>query len=115
MDRSFAAAQVKKIVETAVPFWISPARDSDRFFVTGANDNKTAEANHRFSGCSHLSVAPDLAKPICKRPCLIGWIETDNVEPLARCALGAHRRVDPVPDRWMRLLQRFELHRHIVK
>src|SRR5579883_1982924 len=46
---------------------------------------------------------------------LVRWIEADNVKTAFGRALGAVRRMDAVPDRRVRLLQRRKLHRHVVE
>src|SRR5262249_8967139 len=42
-------------------------------------------------------------------------VETNHVEIAARGAFGALRRVNAIPDRGMRFLQRLDFHRHAAE
>src|SRR5262249_61619844 len=58
---------------------------------------------------------PDLAIAIDKAPSFRGRIQADDMQTLACRSLGAVDRVDAIPDWRMRLLQRFQLHRHVLE
>src|SRR5262249_3672116 len=103
------------MIKAPVPFWIGAPRDSDCFFIRVGDHNKSAEADIGHRTFCPAGFAPDLAIAIDKAPSFRGGVQADDVQTLACRAFGAVDRVDAIPDRRMRLLQRFQFHRDILK
>src|SRR5262245_21695265 len=103
------------MIKASVPLWIGAARDSDCFFIRIGDHNKSAEADIGHRTFCPARFPPDLAIAIDKAACFRGRIQADDMQALACCPLGAVDRVDAIPDRWIRLLQRFQLHRDVLE
>src|SRR5262249_60034191 len=98
--------------EARVPDEVGAARQRQRRGVARRNDDEAAEAELGESGRARVNLRPDSAIAIDGKPGFIWRVETDHVEISARGALGALWRMNPIPDRGMRFLQRLDFHRH---
>src|SRR5262249_57252599 len=79
------------------------------------NADEAAEAELGEGGRSCVNLRPDGPIAIDGKPGFVRRVETDHVEIAARRALGALRRMNAIPDRGMRFLQRLDFHRHAAE
>src|ERR1700722_604070 len=105
-----AAAQPWQMREAAMPRQISPTGKPQRLRIRLRHHDEAAEAQLRHDG-ARMRRPPRRAIALDGQPRIGGRIETDHVEVALRRALGAVGGVYAVPQRRVRLLQRFEFHR----
>src|SRR5262249_30099697 len=109
-----AAMEAKQVGEARMPARIGAARETQRLLVARRHDDEAAEpqSGERRAGPQRI---PDRLIAFRAGARLGRWVEAHRIEAPARRACGALRGVDAVPDRWMGLLQRRDLHWHIAK
>ena len=95
------------MIKTPMPYRISAARSAQRLLVSSGNDDETADADLGQCVCLVLGFTPNLPVAIGETASFARGVQANDVEASARGAFGAFYRVNAIPDRRMRLLQRF--------
>src|SRR6478736_7835168 len=107
--RRLTTANRVQIVKMAMPDGIGSARHPQRLCAIFSDDNEAAQPEFE-DRLLAVQSPPNLPITIVIAACVFRRVETHHVQVLARCAIGGFDRMHAVPHRWMRLLERLELH-----
>src|SRR5262245_6062119 len=110
-----ASMPAEQMREARVPDEVGAARQRQRRGVARRNDDEASEAELGEGGRARVNLRPDGPIAIHGETRLVRRVETDHVEIAARRALSALRRMNAIPDRGMRFLQRLDFHRHAAE
>src|SRR4051812_6488331 len=105
----------EQVGEARVPGEVGATRQCQRRDVAWRNDDEAAEAELGQDRRGRMDLLPDGPVALDGKPRLVCRIEADDVEATPGGALGTFGRMQAIPDRRMRLLQRLEFHGHAAE